>query len=181
MMSEFPSQIQLGPNLLNPNYLGSSNFSPPHIGLSQFGPSQLDPSQLGATNLGPPELEAEALAYPATYPDFPFGPDHWVAKVKAPSAKQGRIFVALFELHSVPTVTFACDREHGEMYRAMFPGVVVRGWHCPPVQQPYNNTMPLDGSIPNEVLFEMLDHAFESVLAKIPKYQRREIEMLAAV
>ncbi len=31
-----------------------------------------------------------------------------------------------------------------DFYRRMYPGVVVRGYHCPPVQQPYWNTIELE-------------------------------------
>ncbi len=125
------------------------------------------------------DLEALALEMPGAYPDRPFGPEVLVVKVKAPSAPTGRIFVQLFELHGEPTVTFACDPEHAEEYRAMFPGVVVRGYHAPPVQQPYVNTMPCTGAVPDDVLLEMLDHAYEATLARMPKKHQRELAELA--
>jgi len=133
--------------------------------------------------LGIPQIEEMAVEMPGAYGDWPFGDTApwaplWV-RVKTPTmTAKGPIFCQLFELRGVPTVSFACDREHGELYRAMFPDVVVRGYHCPPVLQPFVNTMSLDGSVPDDVLLEMLDHAFEAVLAKLPKKHQREIEAL---
>ena len=53
--------------------------------------------------------------------------------------------------------------------------VVVRGYHCPPVQQPYWNTVYLDG-FPEEVLLDMIDLAYETVLRIFSKKVQREIE-----
>ena len=50
--------------------------------------------------------------------------------------------------------------------RQVYPGVVVRGYHCPPVQQPYWNTIyPED--FPDEDLLNMIDHAYDTVLHKL--------------
>lgn len=41
-------------------------------------------------------------------------------------------------------VTLKCTADAGSFYRTVYPGKVVRGYHCPPVQQPYWNTIYLD-------------------------------------
>jgi predicted DNA-binding protein (MmcQ/YjbR family) len=51
----------------------------------------------------------------------------------------------------------------------------VRGYHCPPVQQPYANSLPLDGSVPEDDILELADLAYEAVVAKLPKYRQREL------
>ena len=123
-----------------------------------------------------PEIEAYCLAKPGAYPDWPFGPEFLVIKVKAPSQEKGRIFAQPFILRGEPKVTFNCDRMTGEFYRALYPGAVTRGYHCPPVQQPYFNTVALDGTVPNDVLLEMIDHAYMTVVGKLPKKHQRELE-----
>ena len=51
----------------------------------------------------------------------------------------------------------------------------MRGYHCPPVQQPFFNTINLDDSVPDEEIFRMIDHAYEAVVAKFSKKIQMEI------
>lgn len=115
------------------------------------------------------------LAKPGAFLDYPFGPDVAVVKVKAPTQPSGRVFAQLFTLCGVPTVTLSCDPLTAVEYRALYPGVIVRGYHCPPVQQPYFNTMPLTGEVPDGDIIELADLAWEVVVAKLPKYRQREL------
>ena len=84
----------------------------------------------------------------------------------------GKIFAQLFVLNGKETATLNCERMTGDFYRKLFPGVVVRGYHCPPVQQPYFNTFPI-AEIPDEMILEMADHSYRTVVAKLPKYKQR--------
>lgn len=111
------------------------------------------------------QLLAECLRKPGSFVDHPFGPGATIVKVGDAATHKGRIFAQLFFLNGAETVTFHCDAMTGEMYRSLFPGVVVRGYHCPPVQQPYFNTMPI-ADIPDAILLDMLDHSYESVAAR---------------
>ena len=52
--------------------------------------------------------------------------------------------------------------------------MVVRGYHCPPVQQPYWNTIDLR-RFPPEELPMMIDHAYDTVVASFPKKTQKEI------
>ena len=54
-------------------------------------------------------------------------------------------------------------------------GKVVRGYHCPPVQQPYWNTVYLD-EFADEELLDMIDLAYETVLHSFSKKVQKEIE-----
>lgn len=69
--------------------------------------------------------------------------------------------------------TFNCDRITGEYYRAVYPGIVTRGY--PPVQQPYFNTAKLDGTVPDCEIKVMIDHSYAVVTAKLPKYIQKEL------
>lgn len=105
------------------------------------------------------------------YIDHPFGPESTIIKVEK------KIFAQFFTLKGIESVTFNCDAMTGEFYRSLFPGVVVRGYHCPPVQQPYFNTLPLNGEVSDELILEMADHSYKTVTGKLPKYvQKRLIE-----
>jgi predicted DNA-binding protein (MmcQ/YjbR family) len=110
------------------------------------------------------------------YLDYPFNPNIPVVKVKAPMQEKGRIFAQIFFLKGEPKVTLNCTPETAEFYRMIFSGSVVRGWHCPPVQQPHFNTINLDGTVPDDEIIRMIDHAYDVVVAKYPKYIQNEIK-----
>ena len=111
------------------------------------------------------------------YLDFPFDPDIPVVRVRPPSMDKGRIFAQIFFLKNEPKVTLNCTPESAEFYRSIYPGSIVRGWHCPAVQQPHFNTINLDGSVPDEEILSMIDDAYCVVLAKYPKYIQRELSV----
>ncbi len=115
------------------------------------------------------------LAKPGAYLDYPFGVDVSVVKVKAPSQPTGRIFAQVATIGGVPSATLSCDPVTALTYRQLYPDVVVRGYHCPPVQQPYFNTLPLAGGVPDDDILELADLAYQVVVAKLPKYRQREL------
>ena len=121
------------------------------------------------------EIENYCLLKPGAFPDYPFGPDYPVIKVKAPSQEKGRIFCQPFMFRREPKVTLNCDMMTGELYRHIYPGAVKRGYHCPPVQQPYFNTVALDGTVPDDVIIEMIDQSYTVVVGKFPKKHRKEL------
>ncbi|MDR0532071.1 MAG: MmcQ/YjbR family DNA-binding protein [Oscillospiraceae bacterium] len=121
------------------------------------------------------EIRAHCLRKPGAYLDHPFGPASDIIKVKAPSQQRGRIFAQLFFLRGQAVATLNCGRMEGELWRGLYPGAVARGWHCPPVQQPYFNTIALDGTVPDDELLLMIDHAYDVVAHKLPKAAQREL------
>ena len=121
------------------------------------------------------EIEAYCLTKPGAYLDWPFNPEFPVIKVKAPTQDKGRIFAQPFILRGEPKVTLNCDMMMGDLYRSIYPGAVTRGYHCPPVQQPYFNTIALDGVVPDDVLIEMIEHAYKVVVGKLQKKFQREL------
>ena len=110
------------------------------------------------------------------YLEYSFGPEFPLIKVKAPSQEKGRIFAMPFMLRGEPKVTLNCTPASAEFYRSIYPGSVVRGWHCPPVQQPHFNTVNLDGTVPDDEIIRMIDHAYDVVVAKFPKYIQKELK-----
>lgn len=95
---------------------------------------------------------------------FPFG--DWPICYKV----GGRIFAQVY----ADKITLKCTAFSGQAFREAWPGVVVRGYHCPPVQQPYWNTIDLK-RFPSEELPMMIDHAYDTVLASLPKKVQKEI------
>lgn len=123
----------------------------------------------------PQEVIRLCLAKKGAYLDYPFGPDAVIVKVGKTEERPGRIFAQVFPLKGRDFMTLNCDRMTGEFYRQLFPGVIVRGYHCPPVQQPYFNTFPLDGSVPDEMIREMAEHSYRTVVKKLAKAVREEL------
>lgn len=118
------------------------------------------------------EIASYCLLKPGAYIDYPFGPDVVIFKVK------NRIFAQLFTLKDEPVATFNCDADVGEFYRRVYPDTVTRGYHCPAVQQPYFNTVKLDGTVPDGEIRPMIDHSYDRVLKKLPRKSRMELEDL---
>ena len=85
---------------------------------------------------------AYCLQKPSAYLDYPFEPMTPVVKVGVPQQSKGRIFAQM---------------------------LVLRGWHCPAVQKPHFNTVCLDGSVPDDELLRMIDHAYAVAAARLPK------------
>lgn len=115
------------------------------------------------------EVLSACLGKPGAYLDFPFGPHCACVKVG------GRLIAQVFTLQDQPAATLNCDRMTGEIFRAKYPGAVVRGYHCPPVQQPYFNTVYLD-RVPDEDVGALIDHSYVVVVAKLPKTVRETLE-----
>ena len=53
---------------------------------------------------------------------------------------------------------------------------MTRGYHCPSVQQPYFNTVRLDGDVPGEEILRMIDGSYRYVVGKLAKKVQRELE-----
>lgn len=91
---------------------------------------------------------------------YPFGDIPICYKVS------GKIFAQLYPLQDNYKITLKCEPMLADFYRQQYKDVVVRGYHCPQVQQPYNNTVYID-RIKEEVLLEMIDHSYDRVLKKL--------------
>lgn len=114
------------------------------------------------------ELLDYCLSKKGAYIDHPFGPESDIIKI------EGKIFAQLFILKGKETVTLKCECMTGDFYRQLYPGVIVRGYHCPPVQQPYFNTFSLE-SVSDELIIEMTDHSYATVVGKLPKYKQKKL------
>lgn len=115
------------------------------------------------------DVAALCLAKPGAAEDYPFGPDCLCVKVR------GKIVAQVFTLRGVPSVTLKCEVEQGAFWRVRYAGIVVRGYHTPPVQQPYWNTLPLTGEVSDEDIGAMIDQAYTAVMRKLPKAEREAL------
>lgn len=121
------------------------------------------------------DIIAYCLGKPGAFVDHPFGLGSTVIKVKSAHSRP-RIFAQVFTLRGEEKATFTCDAMTGLRYRSLYPAAVTRGYHCPPLQQPYFNTVTLNGTVPDEELLQMMDHAYRAAVAKLPQKHQRELE-----
>lgn len=103
------------------------------------------------------------------YEDYPFGPEPVCIKVK------GKIFAEIYSWPGNYKITLKCDPLLAQVYRLQFPGVVVRGYHCPLSQQPHRNTIWVE-QLEEGLLKKMIDHSYELVVKSLPKYVRDGLE-----
>ena len=111
------------------------------------------------------EIEKYCLSKPGAVETYPFG--DWPICYKV----GGKIFAQLYE----QKITLKCTAFSGQAFRAAYPGIVVRGYHCPPVQQPYWNTVDLE-RFPHEALPMMIAHAYEIVVRSLSKKAQHDLQ-----
>jgi len=103
-----------------------------------------------------PDLIAHCLAKPGAEETTPFGPDHLVYKVG------GKMFALTSPDEFPPRVNLKCDPERAlelrDQYEAIIPGYHMNKRHW--------NTLILDGSLPEKLIRELIDHSYQLVAKK---------------
>lgn len=90
----------------------------------------------------------------------------------------GKIFAQLTPKKDWFKITLKTNPEAADVYRRMYPGIVVRGYHCPPVQQPYWNTINLE-EFEFDCLYQMIDEAYEETVRRLTKKEQGKLPLLA--
>ena len=111
------------------------------------------------------DLLAYLLAQPGTSHDTPYGPGVVVARVGK------KIFCHIGVDDRPLTISIKCRPALALQYRAEYPAVQA-GYH---LNKQHWNTVLLDGSIPEAMVRQMVDHSYELVLAGLSKAERAEI------
>ncbi|MGH2981064.1 MAG: MmcQ/YjbR family DNA-binding protein [Solirubrobacterales bacterium] len=107
-------------------------------------------------------LRKSCLARPEATEGFPFGPEVSVFKVG------GKIF-AISSLQSSPLrVSVKCEPELAEQLRATY-AAVAPGHH---LNKRHWNTVTLDGTLPDEMVFDMLEDSYDLVVEGLPRRVR---------
>jgi predicted DNA-binding protein (MmcQ/YjbR family) len=108
------------------------------------------------------ELKTACLALPGAVEDFPFGDEVSVFKVA------GKMF-ALSELDGDPLqLSIKCEPELAVQLRATHPAIGP-GYH---LNKRHWNTVTLDGSLPDQMVTDMLGDSYDLVVASLPKARR---------
>lgn len=114
------------------------------------------------------DIKEYCLSKQGSYETFPFGDVPICYKLN------GKIFAQLYPYEWDFKITLKCTADVGDFYRQVYPNKIVRGYHCPPVQQPYWNTVYL-ADFPYDELLYMIDLAYETVLHSFSKKIQAEI------
>lgn len=102
------------------------------------------------------------LRQPGATEEFPFGQRTSVFKVA------GRMF-ALSDLHGQPLrLSLKCEPELAAELRASYPAIEP-GYH---LNKRHWNTVTLDGSISDEMVWELLEDSYDLVVAKLARATR---------
>jgi len=106
------------------------------------------------------------LAFPGAVEETPFGPEVLVYKVA------GKMFALLGWQNLPVTVNLKCDPEYAielrERHAAIEPGYHMNKRHW--------NTLTLDSSLPDELVFELARDSYDLIVSKLPKAKRAELE-----
>lgn len=103
------------------------------------------------------------LAQRGAAPDFPFGPEVEVFRVK------GKMFALMPINEAPPRVNLKCDPEQVIALRAKYPTAVLPGYH---MSKTHWNTVLLDGTVPADELRWMVEHSYALIVAKLKKADR---------
>src|SRR5918998_1674587 len=111
------------------------------------------------------ELRRWCLDQPGAVEDFPFGPEHSVFKVA------GKLF-AISALERTPLeVSVKCEPELAvdlrNSYEAIRPGYHLNKRHW--------NTITLDGSLPDQLVRDLIEDSYDLVVSALPKRVRDQL------
>jgi len=114
------------------------------------------------------EITKYCLSKHNAYIDYPFGDIPICFKINK------KIFAQLYPLDNDYKITLKCDVILAELYRKQYKDIVVRGYHCPPIQAIHYNTVYIN-KIQEDILYEMIDHSYEEVIKSFSKKVQREL------
>lgn len=98
---------------------------------------------------------------------LPFGPDTLVYKVG------GKVF-ALTGLDSEEfSVNLKCDPDRALELRDEYPDNITPGWH---MNKKHWNTILFEHGIPDKLLFELIDHSYNLVIAGLPSGIKKQLQ-----
>jgi predicted DNA-binding protein (MmcQ/YjbR family) len=115
--------------------------------------------------MGPDALRTYCLSFPGSLETFPFGPETSVFKVA------GKMF-ALSQLARPPLrISLKCEPELAEQLRAAY-SEVLPGYH---LNKRHWNTVVIDGSLPEQMIRDMIEDSYDLVVSQLPESRRRAL------
>jgi predicted DNA-binding protein (MmcQ/YjbR family) len=108
------------------------------------------------------DLHRHCLSFPGSAETFPFGAETSVFKVA------GKMF-ALSRLRENPLhVSLKCEPDVAERLRQTH-AVVLPGYH---LNKRHWNTVTIDGSLPDQMIRDMIEDSYDLVVSKLPRVHR---------
>ncbi|WP_421773176.1 MmcQ/YjbR family DNA-binding protein [Gracilimonas sp.] len=104
------------------------------------------------------------LSLPGVSEDFPFGEDTLVFKVR------GKMF-ALTNIETFEGINLKCDPVRAIELRASYEEIKP-GYH---MNKKHWNTVSTTGALDDELIFELIKHSYDLVVAKLPKKDREAL------
>ena len=111
-------------------------------------------------------LEDYLLAKKGTVKEFPFGPDVSVFKV------MNKMFALMTKDEDFFRINLKCNPQDALSMREVFPSVLP-GYH---MHKKHWNTIILDGTVPDDVIFQMIDDSYTLVVKGLTKAARTSLE-----
>ena len=108
------------------------------------------------------DVEAHCRSQPGASEDYPFNADTLVFRIA------GKIFALVSHSDERERVTLKCEPELALHLRSQFEGVIP-GYHT---NKRHWNTVYLDAGIADDEIQDMIDHAYQRVVAGLSKAQR---------
>ena len=114
------------------------------------------------------ELRTHCLAIPGSAETFPFGPQTSVFKVA------GKMFALSRLAHRPLQVSLKCEPVLAEQLRQAHPSVLP-GYH---LNKRHWNTVIVDGSLPDQMVADMIEDSYDLVVEGLPKQKRERLRAL---
>jgi predicted DNA-binding protein (MmcQ/YjbR family) len=113
------------------------------------------------------ELRAYCLSKKGAVEEFPFGDDAAVFKV------MGKMF-ALLPVTGALTISLKCDPDVAIMLRDTYPAITA-AWH---MNKRHWNQILADGSVPDDEIYNWVDHSYDQVVKGLKKVQKEQLSDL---
>ena len=108
------------------------------------------------------------MAKPGTTEDMPFDNKVLVFKV------MGKMY-ALTDIDLFTSINLKCDPEYAIELRDKYAGVNP-GYH---MNKKHWNTIECDGSVPDNLIKELIDHSYDLVIKGLPKRLKEELNTMS--
>src|SRR5437762_6942138 len=112
------------------------------------------------------ELRDHCLSFTGAEETFPFGPETSVFKVG------GRMFALSQLVADSLRVSLKCEPELAEALRGAH-AAVLPGYH---LNKRHWNTTVIDGSLPDQMIKDMIEDSYDLVVSQLPMSRRRRSE-----
>lgn len=124
-------------------------------------------------NFGDMHIEAfrdYCLKKPGTTEHTPFGPDVLVIKVLE------KVF-AITDIHDFQYINLKCDPAYALELREAFGAGIRPGYH---MNKKHWNSVNTEGVMPDDKMYELIDHSYDLVVATLTKKMREKLKTLSS-